>query len=203
MSSLAHVPKKKSGKKAASDFRVAIDRIEKFLVDIDASTLSDQSRTWAYEAAIIKTAVAFEKLMLRCLVTAINNDTTTIAEQTGVVFPKHLTDEVCEFLVTGGGFFDFKGRPGLIEKLRNFVPSDHWLVSVVKKPAYTVSFDRLIALRNFAAHESAVSKRTLGRAVGQARVRPAGVWAKTQCRLVLLLGNLRALANDLESSAPY
>jgi len=34
--------------------------------------LSDQAMTWIYEAALIKTAVAFEKLMLDCIVTAVN-----------------------------------------------------------------------------------------------------------------------------------
>jgi hypothetical protein len=197
------VPKKKSGKRAAREFGASIMRIEKFLAEIEASTLSAQSRTWAYEAAIIKTAVAFEKLMLSCLVTAINNDTATIADRTGVVFPKHLTDEVCEFLVTGGGFFDFKGRSGLIATVKKFVPENHWLVNVVKKPTYRVPLDRLIALRNFAAHESAAGKRALGMVINQDRVRPAGVWAKTQGRFVQLLGSLRDLANDIEAAAPY
>lgn len=31
----------------------------------------------------------------------INDDTTTISEVSGVDFPKHLTDEVCEYLVLG------------------------------------------------------------------------------------------------------
>jgi hypothetical protein len=87
--------------------------------------------------------------------------------------------------------------------VRKFVPKDHWLVSVVKEPSYELPLDRLIALRNFAAHESATSKRALGIAVNQDRVRPAGVWAKTQGRLKQLLGNLRDLADDIETSAPY
>jgi hypothetical protein len=39
--------------------------------------------------------------------------------------------------------------------------------------------------------------------INQDRVRPAGVWAKTQGRFVQLLGSLRDLANDIEAAAPY
>lgn len=95
------MPRKKSGKTAAKTFKAALERIEQFVEEIAAGELSDQAETWSYEAALIKTAVAFEHLMLNCTVTAINNDTSTISQRTGVAFPKHLTDEVCEYLVTG------------------------------------------------------------------------------------------------------
>src|SRR6266581_6104041 len=128
-----HVPRKKSGKKAAQKFRQALARIEAFTREIDSSNLSDQAVSWAYEAALIKTAVAFEQLMLDCIVAAINNDTATISARTGIGFPKHLTDEVCEYLVTGGGFFDFKGRDGLIKTIKGYVPDNHWLLEAVKQ----------------------------------------------------------------------
>ena len=66
-------------------------------------------------------SIEFEQLMLFAIVCAINNDTKTISDSTGVEFPKHLTDEVCEYLVLGGRYFDFKGRDGLIrvKKIRS------------------------------------------------------------------------------------
>ncbi|HEX9357661.1 MAG TPA: hypothetical protein VF933_28075 [Streptosporangiaceae bacterium] len=79
------MPRKKSGKKAASDFKLTLRRIEEFVAEVDLAGLSDQALTWAYEAAVIKAAVAFERLMLDCIVTAINNDTSTISERTGIV----------------------------------------------------------------------------------------------------------------------
>lgn len=116
------MPRKKSGKKAAQTFRDTLGRIETFTHEIDRNDLSDQAVTWAYEAALLKTYVVFEHLMLDCIVTAINNDTSTISARTGIAFPKHLTDEVCEYLVTGGGFFDFKGRDGLIRLIKASFP---------------------------------------------------------------------------------
>jgi len=197
------MPRKKSGRKAACVFRSKLDRIEAFVSEVAASPLSDQACTWAYEAAIIKTSVAFEHLMLDCIVTAINNDTETIAHTTGVAFPKHLTDEVCYYLVTGGGFFDFRGRDGLIKKFKDFVADEHWLVQVVKKPKYKTPLNRLFALRNFAAHESRVGKRALLATVDQTRVSSAGTWLKTQGRFEKLLSDLHNLADDIETSWPY
>jgi len=118
-----HVPRKKSGKKAAQKFRQAVARIETFTREIDSSNLGDQAVSWAYEAALIKTAVAFEQLMLDCIVAAINNDTATISARTGIAFPKHLTDEVCEYLVTGGGFLDFRGGTASSKRSRATFPT--------------------------------------------------------------------------------
>jgi hypothetical protein len=88
------------------------------------------------------------------LIGAINNNTVTLATKTGFGFPKHLTDEVCEFLIVGNGYFEFKGRSGLISKLKEYVPDDHYLVKIAKKPKYKDTLDQLYSLRNFAAHES-------------------------------------------------
>jgi hypothetical protein len=195
--------RKKSGKNAARAFKSKLGRIEAFVAEIESSEVSDQGVTWAYEAAIIKTAVAFEHLMLDCIVTAINNDASTISQRTGIAFPKHLTDEVCEYLVTGGGFFDFPGRSGLIKKIKSYVPDDHWLLIAVKRDEHTKSLDQLVALRNFAAHESPASKRKALEAIGLRKVGSAGSWAKRQRRFQDLLAALTNLADDIEAAAPY
>ena len=59
---------------------------------------------------------------------AINNDTSTLSQTVNIEFPKSLSDAVCEFIVTGGGYFDFKGRDGLIKTLKDYVPSNHYIV---------------------------------------------------------------------------
>lgn len=197
------MPRKKSGRKAAQKFRQALARVEAFTREIDSGNLGDQAVSWAYEAALIKIAVAFEQLMLDCIVAAINNDTTTISAQTGIAFPKHLTDEVCEYLVTGGGFFDFNGRDGLIRTIKGYVPDNHWLLQAIKQPRHKKPLDRMIALRNFAAHESPASKRKALDAIGQQRVAGAGSWIKCQGRFSDMTTALMNLANEIEAKAPY
>lgn len=197
------MPRKKSGKKAAREFKATLARIESFTQEIKSVDLGDQATTWAYEAALLKTAVAFEHLMLNCIVTAINNDTRTISQRTGVVFPKHLTDEVCEYLVTGGGFFNFRGRDGLIREIKSYVPNDHWLHQAVKNPQHTKPLDQMISLRNFAAHESPASKRNALEVLKQRKLSSAGAWIKRQQRFATMVADLTKLADEVEAAAPY
>jgi len=196
------MPRKKSVKLSATDFCNQVDDINAFLVTV-AVGQSDGPVSWLYGCAIIKLYKAFEGLILDALVGAVNNDTSTIAATTDVQFPKHLTDEVCEFLITGTGYFDFKGRSGLIRTLKSFVPDTHYLVAIVRKSACKDALNRLVALRNFAAHESSSSKRAALEAIGQERISTSGSWLKRQGRFGVISASLRALALEIHNAAPY
>lgn len=198
------MPKKKSGKRAAKEFEARLDEIEDFLADINAANLAAASVSRCYESAVIRTAIAFEKLMLSCLVTAINNDTSMLSQTTGIQFPKHLTDEVCEYLVVGDGYFDFRGWDGLLKVSKQFVGDTHWLVRVLKsKPSYKKTLNLLFTLRNYTAHESIQSKRRFRSEIGAKTVQLPGAWAKRQNRMGSLFSSLRSLAQDIGTNAPY
>jgi cupin superfamily acireductone dioxygenase involved in methionine salvage len=197
------VARKKSGRLAAERFRDRAEEIAEFALEVFDSGLSDQHVTWAYDFAIIRLYSEFENLMLEALVVAINNDTSTISARTGLPFPKHLTDEVCEYLILGTGYFDFKGRDGLLKKLQEYLPKDHYLVVAVKRPTYKSAIEKVAALRNFAAHGSAVSKKAALQAVGGQKLASSGAWLKTQSRLRDIIRPLKQLADEIESLAPY
>lgn len=108
-----------------------------------------------------------------------------------------------EYLVTSGGYFDFKGRSGLIKLIKRYVPDDHYLVVTVKSARYRVPIDRLAALRNFAAHSSRQSKAAALKAVCQNRIGTTGSWLKSGPRLADLAKSLDVLATELENLAPY
>jgi hypothetical protein len=198
--------RKKSTKTAAKMFATEADAILAFLTRLSPDA-TDADRSWMHDYAIIRLYREFESLILDALVGAINNDTTTISGTSGVKFPKHLTDEVCEYLVTGGGYFDFKGRDGLVKTLKRFVPSTHYLVLAVKKDAYKDALEQLCALRNYAAHDSETSKRTARTTTGQERLGSAGSWLKTMgsktSRMEALVAVLKNLAKEVETAAPY
>lgn len=196
------MPRKKSVKTSATDFKAQADQIAAFATDAERK-LTDQQGSWAYDYAILRLYREFEALMLDALVGAINNDTATITKSTGVTFPKHLTDEVCEYLIIGNGYFDFKGRDGLIQTLKQYVPADHYLVAAVKKDKYRESLERLSALRNLAAHNSAMAKTRAKKAVQQQRMPDAGSWLKKQDRLNAIIGRLKELADEIAAGAPY
>ena len=194
--------RKKSIQKSARDFRAAADAVMTFLTTASRDR-SDGNVTWLHNYGIIKLYREFESLMLDCLVGAINNDSSAVSSTTGIRFPKHMTDEVCEYLIVGTGYFDFKGRDGLIKTLKKFVPEAHYLVTTVKKAKYKEPLERLSALRNFAAHESAVSKRSALDAVGAQRMSSSGSWLKVQGRMTALVDRLKELADQIEVAAPY
>jgi hypothetical protein len=194
--------KKKSVKRAARTFVALLDELDQYYMSVQAAPLTKQQTTWAVEASLIKLSAGFERMLLEALVGAINNDTSTLSARTGIDFPKHLTDEVCEYLVIGSGYFDFRGREGLIKTLKDFLPDSHYLVVAVKKTQFRVPLERLIALRNFAAHESPQSKRNARDAVGR-RLSAAGAWLKVQNRFLDITAPLRVLANEIEAGAPY
>jgi cupin superfamily acireductone dioxygenase involved in methionine salvage len=196
------MPRKKSVRRSADDFKRRADEIATFLKDVELK-LTAQRVSWAYEYGILRLYREFEAMMLDALVGAINNDTTTIAKSTGISFPKHLTDEVCKYLIVGDGYFDFKGRDGLLQTLRKYVPDDHYLVTAVKKDKYKEALERLSALRNLAAHNSAVAKARAKKVVGQQRIPDAGSWLKKQSRLMTIVNRLKELADEIRSGAPY
>ena len=145
--------RKKSIKHATGDFSEAVNEILKFTRLVKG--ISDKHESWCFGLAIIHLYREFENLILNCLVALINNDSSTFSERTGRQFPKHMNVEVCEYLICGDGYFDFRGRDGLIKEIGKFVPSanhtrdncDHWFLAIVKKSQYKDSLNRLIALR--------------------------------------------------------
>ncbi len=195
--------KKKSAKKAAATFKDHVEEIEGFLASIAAADLSDAHISWAHDYAVIRLYREFEDLMLNCLVAAINNDTEQLSATTGVSFPKHLTDEVCEYVIRGNGYFDFRGPDGLIQTVSRFLPGTHYLVTIIKNARYKDPLDRLSALRNFATHDSATAKRQAASVTGMLKLSSAGAWLKKQNRVAQLLTQLKALAADIETHAPY
>ena len=194
--------RKKSVRKAAADFCNKAEEIKSFCSDTAAGQ-SKKHISWIYDYAVIRLYREFESLMFDALVGAINNDTSTLSEKTGCDFPDHLKEEVCRFLVTGSGYFDFRGRSGLIRTLKNYVSNDHYLVKIIKKRKYLMPLKRLTSLRNHAAHRSAKSKRAALNAIGQKRMGTSGSWLKSQGRFTSLADRLQKLAREIEDEAPY
>jgi hypothetical protein len=186
------LPKKKSIKLAAQNFIAAAAETEAY-VAAARQQLSDAQVSRVYDGAVISLYRDFENLILEVLVGAIN----------GVSFPRHLTDAVCRYMITGPSYFDFKGRDGLIKRVKQYVPANHYLLPVLRDQKYKVPLERLCTLRNLAAHGSPQSKKAALEAVGQKRIGSAGSWLKCQGRFSLLIGKLRQLAQDIDAVAPY
>ena len=195
--------RKKSGKKASEDFSKKIQKIKDFLEPKNLSGLSDAHQTWMYDYAIIRLYRDFEDLILNCLVASINQDTGQLSSTTNVDFPKHLTDEVCEYIIVGNGYFDFKGIDGLIGTLKKYIRDDHYLVKICKNPCYKDALGKLSALRNFAAHDSKSAKKRALKAIGAEKLASSGAWLKRQRRFDEILSSLTNFAEEISQHAPH
>lgn len=195
--------KKKSVKKSAVVYRTLIADLREYVADASSAGLTDQQVTWTFDGAVIRLSAGFERLMLDALVGAVNKDNSHLARTVRVRFPKHLTDEVTEYLITGAGYFDFKGREGLIRQVKQCVPESHYLLNAVKKAAHKEPLERMLALRNYAAHGSRQSKQAATKAVGLSRLSSAGAWLKRQNRFDQLAAKQDSIAAEIEAGAPY
>jgi hypothetical protein len=195
------VARKKSVKASAKCFNDKADDLIAYVAA--ASSLGDEHQSWCHEYAIIRLYRELENLMLEALTGAINNDTSTISTTVGISFPAHLTDEICEFLIIRNGYFDFKGRDGLIKTLKQYVPADHYLVKIVKKGRYRDALEQLSALRNYAAHASYQSKNAAKKVTGHKRMSSCGAWLKKQGRFGRLASQLKEMAAEIQNDAPY
>lgn len=196
------MPRKKSLQRSASAFRSKADELTQYVMDAEGH-LSDIHVTWCYEYAIIRLYREFENLMLEALTGAINNNTQTISKTTGIDFPEHLTDELCEYLITGNGYFDFKGRDGLIKTIKRYVPDDHYLLAIIRNESHKSSLEHLSALRNYAAHDSTQSKNTAKKVTGFNRIPACGAWLKKQERFDWIVNDLKEIAQEVHDQAPY
>ena len=196
--------RKKSIKLAAQTFVTNVDEIVAFTQRGGAAApLTEQDQSWCYDLAIIRLYREFEDLILSCLVALINNDTTTLSQLKKRTFPKHMNVEVCEYLICGDGYFDFAGRDGLLKTIKKIVPNGHWLPTIVGDAAYSNALKKLSALRNFAAHDSTVSKKRALEAIGQERMSSSGAWLKKQNRFATVCNSLKAMAQQIDAAAPH
>lgn len=196
------MPRKKSARSSIHHFLKECDDVQDFL-EACRNLAKKKYITWSYEQAVIKLYRDFEVLVLDLLVHAVNSDTSTISQTTNTKFPRHLSDEVCEYLIVGRGFFDFKGRDGLIKTVTECVPPSHWIVTKLKDSKYREALEQLCALRNFAAHRSRRSKLAALKACKAKRMGSAGSYLKANNRIKKLVDKLRSLANDMLTEARY
>lgn len=194
--------RKISVRRAAREFEAELTQIRSFLQLFNQSGIPPGAKSFVYDFAVIRLHSAFEHLMTEAIVGAVNNDTRTISQRTGIAFPSHLRGEVCDYLVTSGGFLDFKGRDGLIGVLKQFVPDTHYLVTIAKDPAHSATLNQLPALRNFAAHGSDRAKRAARKAVG-VNLSSAGSWLRRQGRFETLARGAEGIASAIRTNAPY
>jgi hypothetical protein len=109
------MPRRVSIRTLADRFLDEINRVLAF-IGVTSEVASDEQVSWIHDYAIIRLYSEFEHLVLSVITGALNNAPEVASEKLGISLPRHLSADVCEFLITGTGYFDFKGRDGLIKQ---------------------------------------------------------------------------------------
>lgn len=152
---------------------------------------------YSYENAIIMVYKEFERFVLRTMISCLNHDHSHFESKYGIKLGKHINDDVCEFLITKGGFFDFKGRSGLNKVLNTVVGANHDVTKVFKKSIYQRPIEQLCTIRNYAAHNSLQSKKSAMEAFELKRIGSAGSCLKQQQRFEKIVEDLKCLVLDI------
>ena len=63
--------------------------------------LSDPHVSLIYGGAVIRLYAAFERMMIGALTGTTGSGTSELSDTTGIGFPEHLADEVCEYIIIG------------------------------------------------------------------------------------------------------
>ena len=186
------------------DFQTKKEDIDQFLSKITSyKTITDKQKQWCYEYAIIRLYCAFEELMLEALKGALNDNANYFLQKNNITQIEHLNSDVAEYVIVGEGYFDFKGRDGLIKTLKKYLPDNHWLIEIVKQEQYKTSLEKLSAFRNYAAHSGNTAKSKARKTVNQKSISQAGTWlSKTkgkQTRYAKIAGDLHKLSESVRS----
>ncbi len=195
--------RKKSIKVQCRSFQDKIIGIDEFLNN-SIENLTDQQISWSFEYALIKMYREFEELILNCLIASINQDTKgTISKRTGRDFPKNIKKEVCEYIILKDGYFNFRGRDGLIRELKKYLPDDHFLITIIKKNKYKDTIDQLVSLRNFAAHNSKKAKTSVLKTLDIKRISSSGSWLKTDNRFNKVADRLIDIGDEIKDECNF
>lgn len=127
-----------------------------------------------FEAFVPKVAVQWDILSEDLIIDCVNRDTSQYAGYLGEKLPKHIPSALCEVMLTGLRYFDFKGVSDLKGTAKKvLVPS--WNPFQAIPPAAGKRIDQFFVVRNYLAHYSRVSERSYAemcrRAFGARRFR--------------------------------
>lgn len=184
-----------------------VEKLDKINGYIDRCTIvfkdEDLYLSYSYENAILMVYKAFEIFIERLLISCLNHDHSCFEEKYGIALGKHINDDVCEFLITKGGFFDFRGYSGLIKTLGEILGNNHRLITLFKGNDHKTYIDQLCAIRNYAAHNSKQSKQSAKKAFGLKSISSAGSCLKQQSRFTTILAKLTELSKEVKRTNIY
>jgi len=121
----------------------------------------DEKRNIA-ESTLIRVLANWESFVDEQLIDCINIDTSKLSDFLGVPMPAHVTKNMCEAILFGGGYRDFASYGALKGFSKKILPdTSNPFINV--HSSRTSAIDEMYKIRNYLAHYSSVSRRGLMR----------------------------------------
>lgn len=114
------------------------------------------------ESVLLRVLANWEAFVDEQLVDCINIDTSRLSDFLGVSIPAHLSKNMCEAILFGGGYRDFPSYGALKGFSKKILPdSSNPFIHV--HSSRTSAIDEMYKLRNYLAHYSSAARRGLMR----------------------------------------
>jgi hypothetical protein len=114
------------------------------------------------ESVLLRLCAHWERFVDEHLVDCVNCDHSKLNDYLGVTIPRHPSRSLCQAVLFGGGYKDFKNFGDLKGFTKKVLPdeSNPFLVISV---AHGTKIDEVFKIRNYLAHYSAAARRALDR----------------------------------------
>jgi hypothetical protein len=114
------------------------------------------------ESVLLRLCANWERFIDEHLIDCVNRDPSMLSDYLGVKVPVHPTRDLCHGLLFGGGFKDFKSFGDLKGFSKKVLPELSNPFLAVRSSRIRV-LDNAFKIRNYLAHYSAASRRSLNR----------------------------------------
>ena len=119
-------------------------------------------KTEIFEAFVFKIHTTWEVFVEALLIDSLNRDTSQYAKYMNRPLPKHLSRNICEIMLLGLGYLDWKGATQLRAKTKNILVPEHNPFQKIPKTSIK-KIDQFYTIRNYLAHYSIVAGRSLSK----------------------------------------
>lgn len=114
------------------------------------------------ESVLLRLCAHWERFVDEHLVDCVNCDHSRLNEFLGVTIPRHPSRNVCQAVLFGGSYKDFRSFGDLKGFSRKVLPDESNPFLVIA-PAHGAKIDEIFKIRNYLAHYSAAARRALDR----------------------------------------
>jgi hypothetical protein len=114
------------------------------------------------EAFVLRIAAIWEVLVESLLIDCLNRDSSSLGKHLDLPLDKNLKRPVCEAIVSGLRYFDFRNVNSLKKETKNILVPRHNPFLAIPKDAER-KIDESFVIRNYLAHYSSMAKRSVMR----------------------------------------